>query len=94
MGIVFFWVPGLVLLLFGNTLIVGWWSMLFIPVSLAIFGLLRGWQERHVFRRLGIRPEADRRGFLGYLFVYQPLVSAAALRGYAQYVAGTRRSWK
>jgi poly-beta-1,6-N-acetyl-D-glucosamine synthase len=93
-GVVFFWVPGVVLLLLGYPLIVGWWSMLFIPISLAVFGLLRRWQERHVFRRLGIRAGSDRRGFFGYLFLYQPLVSAAALRGYAQFVAGTKRSWK
>jgi biofilm PGA synthesis N-glycosyltransferase PgaC len=93
-GVVFFWVPGVILLLFGYPLIVGWWSMLVVPVSLAIFGLLRRWQERHVFSRLGIRQEADRRGFLGFLFLYQPLVSAAALRGYARFLTGTKRSWK
>ena len=33
-------------------------------------------------------PWTDRRGFLGYLLVYQVLVSAAALRGYGQYLLG------
>jgi biofilm PGA synthesis N-glycosyltransferase PgaC len=94
LGYVFFWIPGVILFLFGYPLIVGWWSMLFVPVSLVIFGLLRRWQERHVFRRLGIRPEPDRRGFLGYLFAYQALVSAASLRGYAQYALGAGREWK
>jgi biofilm PGA synthesis N-glycosyltransferase PgaC len=93
-GYVFFWLPGVVLLLFGHPIIVGWWSMLFIPISLVVYGLLRRWQERHVFRLLGIRPESDSRGFLGYLFAYQTLVSSAALRGYAQYALGTTRRWK
>jgi poly-beta-1,6-N-acetyl-D-glucosamine synthase len=93
-GYVFFWLPGFVLFLFGNPIIVGWWSMLFIPVSLVIYGLLRRWQERHVFRLLGIRTERDRRGFAGYLFCYQVLMSSASLRGYGQFVLGARRSWK
>jgi biofilm PGA synthesis N-glycosyltransferase PgaC len=93
-GYVFFWIPGFVLFLFGYPLIVGWWSMLLIPVTLAIFGFLRRWQERHVFRRLGIHQVADGRGFAGYLFLYQALTSAASLRGYAQFVAGARRRWK
>ena len=57
-GIIFFWVPGVILFVFGYPLIVGWWSMLLLPMTLAIFGFLRRWQERHVFRRLGIHPAA------------------------------------
>jgi biofilm PGA synthesis N-glycosyltransferase PgaC len=90
----FFWIPGVILFLFGYPLIFSWWSMLLIPMTLAIFGYLRRWQERNVFRPLRVRPRADRRGFLGYLLVYQALTSAAALRGYAQYVAGSSRSWR
>ena len=44
-----------------------------IPITLVIYGLLRRWQERHVFRRLGCPPQARRRGFIGYLFAYQAL---------------------
>ena len=93
-GIVFFWVPGVILFVFGYPLIVGWWSILLIPITLAIFGFLRRWQERHVFRRLDIHPRRDARGFVGYLFIYQVLTSIAALRGYGQYITGTARRWK
>jgi biofilm PGA synthesis N-glycosyltransferase PgaC len=93
-GFIFFWVPGLILFAFGYPLIVGWWSMLLFPITIAIFAFLRYWQERHVFRRLGIHPKQDARGFLGYVFVYQVLTSAAALRGYAQHVVGAGRRWK
>ena len=41
-----------------------------------------------------VRPRADRRGFLGYLFVYQAITSLAALRGYGQFVVGSARNWK
>ena len=93
-GIIFFWVPGVILFVFGYPLIFGWWSMLLLPMTLAIFGLLRRWQEQHVFRRLDIHPEADRRGFMGYLFAYQVLTSLASLRGYAQHLLGSGRRWK
>jgi biofilm PGA synthesis N-glycosyltransferase PgaC len=93
-GLIFFWVPGLILFVLGYPLIVGWWSILLLPLTLAVFGFLHRWQERHVFRRLGIHPERDVLGFVGYLFVYQVLTSAAALRGYGQYLLGAGRRWK
>ena len=93
-GVIFFWVPGVILFLFGYPLIFGWWSMLLLPITLVIFGFLQRWQARHVFRTLDIHPQADKRGFLGYLFAYQVLTSAAALRGYGQYIAGAGRRWR
>ncbi len=93
-GIIFFWVPGVILFLFGYPLIFGWWSMLLLPITLLIFGFLQRWQARHVFRTLDIHPQPDKRGFLGYLFAYQVLTSAAALRGYGQYLAGAGRRWR
>jgi poly-beta-1,6-N-acetyl-D-glucosamine synthase len=91
-GFVFFWIPGVILFVFGYPLIVGWWSMLLLPMTVAIFAFLRHWQERHVFRRLDIHLARDIRGFLGYL-LYQALTSAAALRGYGQYILGAGRRW-
>ena len=93
-GIVFFWVPGVILFLFGYPLIFGWWSMLLLPVTLAVFACLQRWQARNVFRALDIHPRPDKRGFLGYVFVYPVLTSAAALRGYCQYVVGSSRRWQ
>ena len=92
-GYVFFWIPGVILFIFGYPLLFSWWSMLVIPISLT-FGLLRASQVRTVFRVLGLQPEADRRGFFGYLLGYQALTSAASLRGYAQQMAGAGRKWK
>jgi biofilm PGA synthesis N-glycosyltransferase PgaC len=93
-GVIFFWVPGVILFLFGYPLIFGWWSMLLLPITLAVSGFLQRWQARHVFRTLDIHPQPDKRGFLGYIAVYQVLASAAALRGYAQYLAGSGRRWR
>jgi biofilm PGA synthesis N-glycosyltransferase PgaC len=93
-GLMFFFLPGVILLALGYPLIVGWWSILLLPITLAIFGFLRWWQERHVFKRLDIDPGRDTRGFIGYLAVYPFLTSAAAIRGYGQYFIGATRRWK
>ncbi len=93
LGIVFFWVPGVILALFGYPLLVSWWSMLIIPITLTIYGLMRRWQERHVLRRLGVHIAPDKRGFFGYLLAYQVLASLASLRGYLQYLTGAARRW-
>ena len=93
-GYVFFWIPGVILFIFGYPLLFSWWSMLVLPITLLVFGLLRGWQDRNVFRVLDARPEPDRRGFWGYLLGYQALTSVASLRGYAQQIVGATRRWK
>ena len=93
-GYVFFWIPGIVLFIAGYPLLFSWWSMLVLPITLVIYGLLRRWQERHVFHRLGIHPDHDVLGFCGYLFGYRALVSPAALRGYIEYLAGAPRRWQ
>ena len=62
-GVIFFWVPGVILFLFGYPLsIFGWWSMLLLPITLAVFGFMQRWQARHVFRTLDIHPQPDKRG--------------------------------
>jgi poly-beta-1,6-N-acetyl-D-glucosamine synthase len=93
-GYVFFWIPGVILFIFGYPLLFSWWSMLVIPITLVIYGLLRRWQDRQVFQRLGVHLAPDRRGFFGYLFGYQALTSAASLRGYAQQLRGATRRWR
>jgi len=93
-GYVFFWIPGVILAAFGYPLIFSWWSMLLLPITVLIYGLLRRWQEQHVLRPFRISLPADRRGFFGYLLGYQALASTASLRGYWQYVIGAGRRWK
>lgn len=93
LGYVLFWVPGVILFIAGYPLIFSWWSMLLLPVTLVIYGLLRRWQERHVFRLLDVHPKRDAIGFLGFLLAYRALVAPASLRGYMEFAAGARR-WK
>ena len=59
-----------------------------------VYNALRRWQEHHVFSVHQVDLPADRRGFWGYLFLYQALSSVASLRGDAQYLIGAGRQWK
>jgi poly-beta-1,6-N-acetyl-D-glucosamine synthase len=93
-GYVFFWVPGVLLFLAGKPIIFGWWSMLLLPVTWMIYTLMRRWQERHVSGPLGLDLPHDRAGFWAYLLGYQPLCSAASLRGYCQFLFGAARRWR
>jgi biofilm PGA synthesis N-glycosyltransferase PgaC len=93
-GYIFFWIPGLILSILGYPLIVSWVSMLVIPTTLTIYGLMRRWQERHVFRRFDVQPGRDPRGFWSYLLVYKALTSTASIRGYLQYLTGATRRWR
>jgi biofilm PGA synthesis N-glycosyltransferase PgaC len=88
------WLGGLVLALLGLPIIVGWWTLLVLPVTLLVYGLLRSWQSRRVFAPLGLRVRRNRLGYLAFLLLYQVLCSWASLAGYAQYALGTARRWK
>ena len=44
-GYIFFWIPGLILFVFGYPLIVSWVSMLVIPITVTVYWLLRRWQD-------------------------------------------------
>ena len=68
--------------------------MLVIPITLIIYGLLRRWQERHVFRRFDLHPAQDIRGFYGYLFAYQALTLVRVAARLLQYLTGAARRWK
>ncbi len=88
------WLPGLVLFVLGVPLIVSIWTLAVLPVTMVVYGALRGYQSRHVFGPLGLKVRRNWIGYLAFLLAYQALCSAAALSGYAQYAAGSRRRWK
>lgn len=93
-GYVFIWLPGVVLFVVGDPLIVSAWTLAVLPVTLLVYGTLRRHQSRHVFGPLGLRVRRNRSGYVAFLLLYQVLCSTASLAGYAQHVVGTRRRWK
>ena len=94
-GYIFFWIPGLILFVFGYPLIVSWVSMLVIPITrgrLRAAAPVAGAARVPPLRRLS--RSTTSRGFWGYLFAYQALTSSASLRGYLQYLTGAARRWR
>lgn len=94
LGYVCIWVPGLILFCFGVPLIVSAWTLAVLPVTLLVYGGVRGFQARHVFGPLGLKVRRNRLGYVAFLLGYQLLCSSASLAGYAQHLAGARRRWK
>jgi biofilm PGA synthesis N-glycosyltransferase PgaC len=88
------WVPGLVLAAFGFPVIVGTWTLVVLPITLLVYGGLRGYQRRKVFGPLRLNVRRNRVGYLAFILGYQLLCSTASLAGYAQEIAGARRRWK
>jgi len=93
-GYALVFLPGLVLFALGYPLIVGFWTLLVLPVTILVYGGLRYRQRTKVFGPLGLRVRKNHVGYVAFLLLYQALCSVASLVGYAQEIVGTRRRWK
>ena len=93
-GYALIFLPGVALFVFGAPAIVSVWSLMVLPVTLLVYGALRRHQRVDVFGPLGLEVRKNRLGYVAFLVGYQALCSVAALAGYAQELAGTRRRWK
>jgi biofilm PGA synthesis N-glycosyltransferase PgaC len=88
----FAFLPGVVLALTGNFLLVGPITLMVLPLSLLLSYVMFSLQ-RKAFREDHLRIRQNRRGYLFYILFYQAIVSPAALRGYAQQLLSRQRRW-
>ena len=91
---VFLWLPGLVLACFGIFWFVGPMTVAVLPMTFIVYGILFHYQNRRVFKPLGLRV---RRNFLGlflFVVVYQVFMSSFSVIGYAQEFTRRARRWK
>ena len=88
------WLPGLVLFLLGLPLVVSAWTLAVLPITLLVYGALRVYQVRRVFRPLRLVVRRNRLGYLAFLLAYQALCSTASLIGHTQFLTGRARRWK
>jgi len=88
------WLPGLVLACFGIYWLVGPMTLAVLPLTACAYGLLFHRQWRDVFRPLGLKVRKNWLALVVFLFVYQILMSAVSVRGYAQELFGRSRRWK
>ncbi len=93
-GVIFFWVPGVILFLFGYPLIFGWWSMLLLPITLIVFAFCAAGRNSTFSAASTFIPRLTDEGSSATSLVYQVLSSFASLRGYGQYILGSGRRWK
>lgn len=90
----FLWMPGIVMACFGLYWFVGIYTAAVLPLTLLVNALLYRYQRRRVFDPLNLRVRKNLRGLIGYVVVYQMLMSPMSILGYTQELLGTRRRWK
>lgn len=89
----FFWLPGLVLALFGHYWIVGPATLFVLPLALLQNYILYRYQ-RGIFRRLDLKIRRNHFGFVAFVLFYQMLMSPISVWGYLQETFRLRRVWK
>lgn len=89
----FFWIPGAVLALAGIYWIVGFMTLLVLPLTLLCYAVLFAYQH-HVFKLLDLRVRRNFFGFLVFILFYQLFMSPLSVWGYLQEFFKTERKWK
>jgi biofilm PGA synthesis N-glycosyltransferase PgaC len=89
----FFWIPGLVLALFGKFWIVGPVTLFVIPLALLQVYVLFKFQKE-VFNKLNLGVRRNISGFIFYVLFYQVIMSPISVFGYLQEVLSLKRKWK
>lgn len=89
-----FWIPGLILALFGHYYIVGPMIILVFPLTCLTFYILFIYQKRQVFDRLGLNVRKNKRGLFLFVLCYQMIMSPVSLYGYLQELLNMKRVWK
>ncbi|WP_445005768.1 glycosyltransferase family 2 protein [Exiguobacterium alkaliphilum] len=90
----FFWIPGLILALFGHYWIVGPMTLLVLPLTVLSYGLLYFYQRDYVFKNLNLRVRKNLFGFIFFVLSYQLFMSPISVWGYAQETFKLKRVWE
>jgi biofilm PGA synthesis N-glycosyltransferase PgaC len=83
---------GVALALAGNYAIVGPMTLLVLPLNVGL-AMLMFRLGRQGFTEVGLRVRHNRIGFLGYVLMYQLVMSPVSVAGYAQELIGATRRW-
>lgn len=89
---VIFFIPGIVLALFGHFWIVGPLTLAVIPLTLGIMYVMLSHQKK-VFKELGLNIRRNFLGFFLYAIIYQLLMSPVTTWGYLEEFAGIKKKW-
>jgi poly-beta-1,6-N-acetyl-D-glucosamine synthase len=87
-----FFLPGVVLALFGVYWVAGPMTLVLLPMALVMNYLMFHIGAR-MFRRQGLRVRRNLSGFLIYAFAYSAILQPACVWGYLAEVLGLRKTW-
>ena len=88
----FAFLPGLVLALTGNFMIVGPMTLLVLPLNGLISAAMYV-RQRAIFGEVGLHVRRNRTGFLFYVLLYQFVMAPVSVAGYFLEITGARRNW-
>jgi biofilm PGA synthesis N-glycosyltransferase PgaC len=89
----FGFVPGVILaLFFDNYAIVGVMTLFLLPLAFMI-NIIMYLKQTSIFEKYGLKVRKNIFGLLGYMFLYQLLLSPASLMGYLSELINTRKEW-
>lgn len=89
---ILFFIPGVILALFGYTLIAGILTLLLLPMMVIGTAIYFGF-ENDIFKKHGLRVRKNQLGLIGYLLFYQLLMTTASLAGYLSEFTNRSKSW-
>lgn len=88
----FVWIPGLLLALTGNFLIVGPMALAVLPIT-TVMSLVMFTRQRAALAAVGLRTRRNWSGLAAYILGYQLLMSPISVAGYVQEITRVRRNW-
>lgn len=87
-----FFLPGVVLALMGNFLIVGPMTLAVLPLGMLMIAIMV-LRQRDSMQAIGFKRKSDSLGLILYFLFYQAMLAPIALTGYFQEFFGTKRRW-
>lgn len=88
----FVFIPGVVLACFGKTYIAGLYTLLVLPLTLILIFIMYLSQKR-LLDEAGLKIRRNPWGLIGYILIYQLIMSPVCVVGYTKEALGWRRRW-
>lgn len=88
----FFWIPGLILALTGNFMIVGPMTLAVLPLN-ALITMVMYRRQRDALENVGLSLRRNFIGFISYFFLYQLIMSPISTYGYLEELLRRRKKW-
>lgn len=88
----FFWIPGLILALTGNFMIVGPMTLAVLPLNALVTTMMYR-RQRHEISQVGLTLRKNFGGLIAYFFLYQLMMSPISTWGYFEEIFKRKKAW-